>query len=227
MHPSHLIYKASNTIQKVNDKEIDYTFQAGEVSGDCLVCGQYTEKGFSKKGVIKPTFNNWQDCKMKNSLVVCEKCTFAAKFKTFRNYSFYADETSFKHCILKEFKDVILNAKPPFVFCIAVSGQKHIWLKSKVCTNANNFVVNLEETQIKFKKKEFIFLMDKVEYLYNHECKFTKDEIKKLEFNSSKILKFGIDNYMYLMIELEQYKESKLLELCVHIAQKNESEEAK
>lgn len=222
MHPSKLIANAKNKLIKINDKELDYEFYDGDEKGECLICGIKTEKGFKRKDVIKQTFTNWQDCKNKESDVVCENCSFPLYYKTFRYYSIYADKNKCFHPILKEFKETILNAEPPFIFCIAVSGQKHIFLKSKVATSTSKMCVNLEETPIYFSKNEFIYLMEKVEFLYNHECKFTKEEIKTFNFAQHKIINYGIDNFMNLMYELEKYRNSKLLELCVHIAQKKE-----
>lgn len=224
MKASELIYEsAKNKKIPSAKKEINYSFADGKEEGTCFICGRSTHKGFPKKEILKPTFTDYQYCINRQSDIVCECCSFCLSFSELRNYSIFATSNVFEHPSLSRCKELILhNTETPFILCIAVSGQKWLHIKSTVNYNSENIIVNLEENKISLNRKEFAFLLKKIEELYTFG--FTKEEIKKLKFNSTKILNFGIKRFEQIFKEVEKYKKTKLLELCCYLAQKEEND---
>lgn len=223
MKATELIYKATKgkTITTPKGKTISYHFEDGDKKGYCYICGRYTEKGFEKKKIIKPTFTDQQYCNMKSSDVVCEYCSFCLNFSELRNYGIFATETNFIHPDIEQYTDIILNNKEvPFVLCIPTSGQKWLHIKTEVNYEANKMVINFEEQKILFHRSEFSYLYHELDKLYNSDFKFTKDEIETLEFNSSKILKYGLSNYQEMLEKLEKYKGTSLMKLCIYLLKK-------
>lgn len=225
MNATELIYKSAKEKKIITPKgkEIYYDFKDGTEIGNCYICGRYTEKGFKKKKIIKPTFTDQQYCSARNSDTVCEYCSFCLSFSELRNYGIFATETTLIHPDIEQYTDIILNNKEtPFILCIPTSGQKWLHIKSTVNYQADNISVNLEEQTILFNRSEFSYLFYELDKLYNSDFKFTKDEIEKLEFNSSKILNYGISNYKKMMEKLEKYKGTLLMKLCVYLLKKKE-----
>lgn len=225
MHPTELIYKnaVNRKIHTPKGVEVDYSFQEGQEEGNCYICNRKTTKGKKKNEVIKNTFTNQELCLNRISDIVCEYCSFYLNFSQMRNYAIFATESEFRHPAISDFKNIIINLpKEQFIICIPTSGQKWIALFSKVNFSDEFIQVSLETNVIKFRKKDFFYLMNKVEEVYNSEFKLTKEEIKTLEFNSSKILKMGLDRYKKIISDLEKYKNTKLMELCCVLAQKEE-----
>lgn len=228
MNATKLIYSTlsnrSTSIKSNNDfKVINYCFEAGKEKGNCYLCNSYTEKGFSVKKVIKPTFTNLDIAKNRNSNVICEACSFCLSKQELRNYGLFVTQSSFMHPSLKEFKNLILNNKAvPFLMYIPTSGKKWILLKSDVNYNAERFTIMLEEEKIFVDRKQFSFLIEQIEKLYNSKTNFTKKEIVSLNFDTTKILKFGTENFYKIYSKIEKFKNTKLLKLCCHLAQKEE-----
>ncbi len=223
MNPTKLIYKAAKgkTITTPKGKSIFYDFKVGDKEGHCYICGRHTVKGFDKKKIIKPTFTDQQYCNARDSDIVCEYCSFCLSFSELRNYGIFATETTLIHPDIERYTDIILNNKEtPFILCIPTSGQKWLHIKSKVNYQTDNIAVNLEEQTILFNRSEFSYLFYELDKLYNSDFKFTKDEIETLEFNSSKILKYGLSNYQEMLEKLEKYKGTSLMKLCVYLLKK-------
>lgn len=228
MNATKLIYSTlsnkSINIKTNNDlKTINYCFEAGKEKGNCYLCNSYTEKGFFVKKVIKPTFTNSDLAKDKNSNVICEACSFCLSKQELRSYGLFVTSNSFIHPTLKEFKKIILTNKvSPFVMHIPTSGKKWILLKSDVNYNTEHFTVMLEEEKIFVDRKQFSFLIEQIEKLYNLKTDFTKKEIASFNFDTTKILKFGTENFYKIYSKIEKFKNTKLLKLCCHLAQKEE-----
>lgn len=210
--------KTNNTLKTIN-----YSFETEREKGNCFLCNSYTENGFPLKKVIKPTFTNSNIAKNKNSNIICEACSFCLSKQELRNYGLFVTKNSFMHPTLKEFKNLIINNKiVPFVMYIPISGKKWILLKSDVNYNTERFTVMLEEEKIFVDRKQFSFLIKQIEQLYNSKTNFTKKEIVSLNFDTAKILKFGTENFYKIYSKIEKFKNTKLLKLCCHLAQKEE-----
>lgn len=223
MNPTKLIYKAGKgkTITTPKGKTIFYDFKDGNKEGYCYICGRHTTKGFDKKKIIKPTFTDQQYCNARDSDIVCEYCSFCLSFSELRNYGIFATETKLIHPDTGQYVDIILrNKETPFVLCIPTSGQKWLHIKAEVNYETEKMAVNLEEQTILFNRSEFSYLFQELDGLYNSDFKFTKDEIEKLEFNSSKILEYGLCNYEKMMGKLGKYKGTSLMKLCVYLLKK-------
>lgn len=223
MYNTELIYKSFKNKIIISDKgkELDYSFEDGEIEGECYLCGRYTTKGFEKKKVIKPTFADQELAVNKLSKVVCECCAFSLNFSSLRNYGIFATEETAEHPNLKRFKELILrNDTTPFILCIPTSGQKWISLRTNINYGSENMIVTLENEKIKINRKAFKELIEDVEKLYN--LGFTKKEIGSLELNSSKVLKIGINTAIETIKKIEKHKGKGVLKLAVHLAQKEE-----
>ncbi|MEG3070998.1 MAG: hypothetical protein RQM92_09490 [Candidatus Syntrophopropionicum ammoniitolerans] len=102
---------------------------------------------------------------------------------------------------------------PPFVCCLAVSGQKHLTFKAPVNVDRQRFTVMLEEQPIHVSPKKLEHLLDMVEELYVY---FTKNEIITGNYSQHRIKECGIRQWGELEGMLEFWRAGHCLSwLCL------------
>lgn len=190
----------------------------------CWLCGGPTGgKGQTTKKAIKDTFTDIDKARAPASKSVCPGCAFCLSFRELRNYSILATEQELRHPTRAESRDILLNPpKPPFVICIAVSGQKHLTFKAEVAYSRNFYPVQMEDTRIIVDVTRLSELLDLVERLYTV---FSKDEIKTSRYSQGRIKEFGISRFQELEERLAPHRGSRLFDLAVFVAQKKEFDE--
>jgi hypothetical protein len=225
--PMQFIYEAAKKTPKVitpSGKEIFYEFLETPECKDkkCWLCGGETNgKGTSKKKTIKPTFTNHDIAKYPLSESICEACTWGLSNSSLRNYSILATEKGLQHPSKLQIREYLMNPpKPPFVFTIAVSGQKWLHILARINYNAGMFYVMYEQTPVQVRPLLFRQLIELIEKLYNGG--FTKDEILKGDYQTHKIQTFGIEEFEGIEWQLEIHRGSRLFELAVDMAKKEE-----
>jgi len=186
--------------------------------GNCYLCGQ-EGPGYPRAKVIKPTFTDHGLAKSPESVVVCVPCTWSLSLRSLRNYSLYVSKTGLKHPSRAEWRKILVSRPdPPYLVCIAVSGQKWLHFKGIVGLSNRVWTVILEETPVNFEPAKLRNLLDTVEQLYNGG--FTKAEIQTGDYQAHRIQAFGFERWAELESILEDKRGSRLFELAIFIAQK-------
>ncbi|MED0738977.1 hypothetical protein [Aneurinibacillus thermoaerophilus] len=242
METTHLIYQAwCNTpkvIQKTKDSkgnEITRELQfldpltdknMKETNGKCFMCGHDMECGVPVKKAIKNTFTDWNRMKNITGTHICSACYFCIATNTnkvaLRSFSHVAaDKLYIPNRI--ELRGFILEPpEPPFVIDLAVSQKKHICFKGDVQYSRDIFHVQYEEMPVLVERRSFSELLTLVEhFLYG----FTKTEISTGEYQTPRILKFGIEAWEAFEEKVKPYRGMPILDVVMFVAQKVEEEE--
>jgi CRISPR type IV-associated protein Csf1 len=192
----------------------------------CWLCGGETGgQGQPTKKAIKPTFTDIDRARCSTSQTICSGCAFCLSRSELRNYSILATTEGLRHPARAEIRDLLLEPpEPPFVLCIAVSGQKWVHFKSHVAYSQDGYPVQMEETRIYVDRGELRKILGLVERLY---MVFSKEEIKSGQYNQNRIKQFGLRSFLELEKEVAVYRGQRLFDLAVFVAQKQEAPAAK
>lgn len=225
MTPTQLIRQAAlatGTVQAPNNRQVEYSDIETESVPDeyCWLCGGETNgRGLPKKKVIKPTFMDIP-LAAQASDSVCAGCCFCISRREMRNYSILATIEHMIHPTRPEIRELLLNPPdPPFVLCIAVSGQKWVHIRSEIAYTRDNFPVQLEETRVNVNVATFKEVLEVVEELYTE---FSKVEIESGEYNPIRINKFGLARFEELEEKARKWRGTRLFSLALFVAQKGE-----
>lgn len=151
---------------------------------------------------------------------MCAECTFCLSNKPLRMYSILASPGGLIHPIRREWRDTLLNPpEPPFVLCLATSGQKHLHFKTRTNYKRDDYWILLEETPMQVNIAKLTSLLDIIEQLYTN---FTKDEIRTGNYNVSRIKTFGTTKWEDLESRIENERGMRLFELAVTVSKKEE-----
>jgi len=225
---TQLIHQAAlnnETVVVPSGKQVKYSPVKSQPVKDiiCWLCGGETDgQGVPVKKAIKPTFTDHPYARGQGSSSICEACAFCLSYREMRNYSIVATEKKLLHPSRAELKEILLSPpEPPFVICIAVSGQKWVHFKSEVNYDKQQFLVNFEEQRLPVIPEELKFYLELIEALY---LGFTKDEIKTGNYGSHRIRQFGIKKWHALEQQVKKIRRIPLFGLALFIAQKKEEE---
>lgn len=185
----------------------------------CWLCGGATGgRGLPVPKIIKDTFTDRDKARFPASSSVCPGCVFCLSFLSLRNYSILATEEGLRHPARPEIRDLLLDPpEPPFVFCIAVTGQKWLHFRSQVAYSQDDFPVQYEETLVYIDRPALAWLLGLVEPLY---AVFTKAEIISGQYSQNRIKQFGLAEFQHIEKELAPHRGSRLFNLAVFVAQK-------
>lgn len=192
----------------------------------CWLCGGDTGgQGVSTKKAIKPTFTDNPYARCPESKTLCPGCAFSISYRELRNYSIVASPAGILHPTRVALKEILLRPPvPPFVICIAVSGQKHITFKASVNYDKTEFEVMLEEQRVMVKPREFLDCLRVVEIMYIY---FTKDEIGTGHYSQNRIREMGLMAWESCEREVKPWRGTRIFELVLFVAQKGEKPEVK
>jgi CRISPR type IV-associated protein Csf1 len=225
--PTQLIRQAalsSGNIPLAKGKNVTYKDVETVAVKDklCWLCGGETGgRGVPTKKAIKPTFTDIPLAKVLDSKSICPGCAFCLSYRELRNYSIVATENSLSHPSRAELREILLNPpEPPFVICIAVSGQKWVHIRSRVAYTRDYYPVQMEETAILVNTGLLDENLAVIERLYTV---FSKDEIRTGNYNPIRICKFGIAEFEELEEKVKQWRGTRLFELALFVARKEES----
>ena len=188
----------------------------------CWLCGGLTKgKGQLVKAVIKDTFTDRDKARWPKSKSVCPGCAFCLSYSQLRNYSIVATEYELRHPTRAEIRDLLLNPPdPPFVFCIAASGQKWLHYRANVAYSRDGYPVQLEETPICVERPILAEWLEAVEWLYTV---FSKKEIMTGQYNQNRIKQFGLAEFEAVEGRIAAHRGTRLFDLAVFVAQKREA----
>lgn len=234
MTATELIYRAAMRVGSVplaNGKTARYEDIKAIKTDDtaCWLCGSSTNsEGVPTKKAIKPTFTDGPLAKAPHSTVICKACAFCLSYRQLRNYSIVATSTSLQHPTRQELRGILLNPPdPPFVICIAVSGQKWLHIKAQVAYSRDNYPVQMEDTEVLVEPAILAELLDPIEELYTGGFRKTayKDipgEIEEGAYEPWKIQKFGIGRWEELESKIAPWRGTRIFQLALFVAQKKE-----
>lgn len=197
----------------------------GEMVGTCWLCGCPTRHGHPRKRVIKPTFTDGNQARAPWSDVVCEHCAWALSYKSLRNYSILATRNCLSHPSRVEVREVLLNPPaPPFVLCVAASGQRWLHFKGVIAQRRERFGVRFEDVPVWVAPERFRALLEPIEELY---AVFTKAEIESGDYQVHRILQFGMERWEKLVGRIAPERKSGLFSLALFVAQREEQANGK
>ena len=230
MTASQLIRRAAlKTKQiKMREKVIEYSDPPLEDVPDktCWLCGGETGgKGLPTKKAIKPTFTDHSHARAQWSGSICPGCAFCLSARELRNYSILATENQLSHPTRAEWREILINPPaPPFVMCLAVSGQKHLTFKAPVNLDKHRFTVMLEERPVYVMPGRLNSCIEAVEGLYVY---FSKAEISTGRYSQHRIKECGLKKWEELEARTECWRGRPLFELTLFVAQRREVEKVK
>lgn len=189
----------------------------------CWLCGGPTGgKGQPIKKAIKPTFTNVDMARAHSSKSLCPGCVFCLSFRELRNYSILASADGLRHPTRAEIRDILLEPpEPPFVLCIAESGQKHLTFRVQVAYSRDGYPVQVEETRVCVERPVLAEWLNAVETLYTV---FSKEEIKTGRYGQNRIKQFGMAKFQEVEARVAGHRGTRLFDLAVFVAQKREIE---
>jgi CRISPR type IV-associated protein Csf1 len=210
-------------------KVIDYADPQLEAVPDpaCWLCGGEITggQGLPTKKAIRPTFTDHPYARGQGSGSVCAGCAFCLSARTLRNYSILATGAGLlQHPSRAEWREILCNPpEPPFVMCLAVSGQKHLSFKAPVNLDRDHFTALLEEREIFVMPDRIAQALVAVEALYAY---FTKDEIATGRYSQHRIRECDIARWERLEAGVAEWRGRPLFDLALFVAQKKEPEPA-
>lgn len=192
----------------------------GRLRGVCWLCGCNTESGHPRKKIIKPTFTDSNLARAPWSDVVCEHCAWALSYRSLRNYSIFATRNELQHPGRAEIHDILLSPlMPPFVLCVAESGQRWLHIRAQVSEFHGVVHVQFEDLPVLVKPEDFARILWPIEQLYK---KFTKEEIMTGNYKSHKIQEFGLGIWMDMESIIAPWRKSSMFKLAMFVAQREE-----
>jgi len=226
--PTQLIRQAAlktPSVPVAMGKTIEYAdVQLEEVKDQrCWLCGGKTGgQGQPIKKAIKPTFTDRDKARVPHSNSLCPGCAFCLSYSPLRNYNILATMDGLRHPTRPEVKELLLEPpEPPFVLCIAVSGQKWLHFRSKVAYSRDGFPAQLEETLICVERPLLREWLEVIEELYTV---FTKEEIKTGRYSQNRIKTFGLNEFQSVDGKIAGVRGTRLFDLAVFVAQKKGEE---
>ena len=151
---------------------------------------------------------------------VCQGCAFCLSHLSLRLYSILATEHGLRHPTRAEIRELLLEPpEPPFVLCIAVSGQKHLHFRSQVAYSRDGYPVQMEETRVCVERLVLRQWLEKIEMLYTV---FSKDEIRTGRYSQNRIKEFGLLRFQAVEAMIAPSRGTRLFDLAVFVAQKTE-----
>jgi len=227
VNSTELIYHAAMitpTIKIRDGKRVKYSdIEAEEVKDDtCWLCGGSTYHiGVPTKKAIKNTFTDHNLAKAPHSKAICKSCAFCLSYRELRNYSILATLNWLMHPDRASIKHWLLNPpEPPFVFCVAESGQKWLHIKADVAHDKYLFPVQFEDMRVHVDSRLLKELLYNIEMLYSNG--FSKKEIETGHYYQKRIQEFGIGNWRDFEDKLKEQRSFRLFKLAIFVAQKNE-----
>ena len=207
----------------LREKVINYADPSLEEVPDkvCWLCGGETAgRGVPTRKAIKPTFTDHPHARNQGSRSICSGCAFCLSARELRNYSILVTGDRLCHPTRAEWREVLTNPpEPPFVMCLAVSGQKHLTFKAPVNLERERFTVLLEERPIYVIPARFGSLIEVVEALYIY---FSKDEISSGSYRQHKIKECSLRRWEELEMDIADWRGRPLFDLAIFVAQKEE-----
>ncbi len=187
----------------------------------CWMCaGETRGRGILVADRITDMFSDVHHMKLPESKSLCEACYGLQSQRRFRFYSTLATEDGVRHLARDSWAEILTSPPPPpWAALLATSGQKHLFFKTRINHDNGRVYVQMEDLGIEFPPAELSELLTIVERMYTI---FTKAEIESGNYDSRRILQYGMGKFDADEREVARYRGGRLLTLAVWIARKDE-----
>jgi hypothetical protein len=205
----------------------------------CAFSGMAITEAVKKTDLIKDTFTDHHLLKYESNFVSIDYAMLLesvihgkTRLNSMRNYSFYADNNQLNFLSRDVILDLLFNIPEiPFRIGVTYNNKKHIAIKSKLNTDRDEFQIITDFGEVIFNKSKVLEYLDLIKKWYtiipgkeNTEAKptfFTKEDIKGNTIpNFQKIKTYGISNYFADNEIIQQYRNTSLFNLMVHLINK-------
>lgn len=178
----------------------------------CWLCGGETAGvGWRRRGTFAPTFTNVNIVAVPSSQTVCQACVATSSGVAWQRYAARRPELgvktthpiswrSYSHAVTisghecpsrSRWRDLLLEPPaPPFVFTIAISGQKHILFRSRIAHDRDRFPAQIEEESVWLERTAFASCLAAAEALL--ALGFSREAIARGDYPQHHIQRAGI-----------------------------------
>lgn len=216
-----------------------------------LCGGETRGIGWPLKTALAPTFTDFPRAKAQHSQTVCQECVAMSQSDGWGQYVRAYPERGLPETFPEKegkkprqmnwlymshlftqghhetpnrqrIRDLLLSPpEPPFLFIIAVSGQKQIIFKGQVASSRDRFPVQADDERIYVIREAFARMMADFETMY--AMGFSRDVIASgREWNQARILSVGIDAWRAADARMQAWRKTKpeWVMLAAHCAQR-------
>lgn len=177
----------------------------------CWLCGLDTDgRGWPRAQAISETFTNTTLAEAPASRTVCQPCTYFSSGESWKQYAAAHPDMglkavhplswrSYSHVFAAGFHAcpsraewrqwLLAPPKPPFLFAISESGQKHTIFRAQVSYSDDAYSVQIEEDAVWVERAAFSGCLQAFELLYN--LGFSKDSIVSGDYHPAQLLRVG------------------------------------
>lgn len=211
-----IIYRTVDGDNNIIDKEVEFKKYKKRIAKfNCFFCGGYFDEGIELKEAISDRFTDYNIVKCANSNYICESCSLGLSLI---RYSYIID-SKIKLIRQKDFADMILKQNEvPFIACISTSFKKHLFYKTIINYDLDNFYIQLENETILCNRQQLKNDLDFISLLQS--LNVSKKNIETGIINNDVVCLLGYDVYSYLETALQR----RSFQIALYISQKKELE---
>ncbi|PCG20839.1 hypothetical protein [Brachyspira sp. G79] len=214
-----IIYKTVDSDNNVIDKKLDFKILKKIIKDfDCFFCGQHFNEGIELKEAISDRFTDYTLVKCPSSNYICESCSLGLSLIRYN----YIIDSKIKLIRQKDFADMILKQnETPFIACISTSFKKHLFYKTIINYDLNNFYIQLENETILCNRKQLINDLGFISLLQS--LNVSKKNIENGIINNDVVYLLGDSVYNYL----EKALKRRDFQIALYTAQNKNIEKEK
>lgn len=183
----------------------------------CWLCGGETGGlGIPAAGLIRPTFTNRDSARRPESRSLCAGCAFCLSHPSLRSRSILAHARGLAHPSRAEAREaLLLPPEPPFVFCVAVSGKKHLHFRARVAWSRDRYPVQFEDLAVEVDREVLACILSDVDLLLRA---FGKEEVRTGRYRGQPPKGADLKALAVAEERLSRFRGSRLFKLAVHVA---------
>lgn len=214
-------------------------------SSTCWLCGDATDGvGWPRAVHLPDTFTNHNRAAAPTSDAVCQPCMYLASKESWEQFVHARPESGLKtghamsfrcysHVFAADLHDSPTRARwrtwllepptPPFLFAMALSGQKHILFRARVAYSRDQYPIQIEEDNLLVDRAIFAACLADAEAAY--ALGFSKDSIASGRYHHGQMLKVGLGAWRAVEARVAPWRTQRpaYLRLAAHVAQRPDS----
>lgn len=181
----------------------------------CWLCGGDTNgKGWQRAIWLPPTFTNHNLAARITSPSICQSCVAMSSKDTWERYVSAHPEMglktghamswrSYSHAFSEaghecpgraRWRELLINPpKPPFVFCISTSGQKHLVFRCRIAGSRELYPVQFEDTKMRVRRTSIVRCL--ADFEEGLAAGLSRDGLLTGRYNSKYALKAGLKQW--------------------------------
>jgi hypothetical protein len=185
----------------------------GNIMGNCIFCGQYTDQGYYAK--LKANFTGYPY--LQAGEVICPFCYEMYNNEEYRKNMWIATNEEFRFFKRAEAKEILLSTLlTPFAIYLTKTWKKQGWitLMNKINYDTKNFFVGFDYDVILVERKKLIEYLSLISELL--EKKISKTELATGQLKVRSFEKIDMD--LELQRRIAMLAGDKLWELCLFVS---------